>query len=138
MAAADLRSILADSARSLWVLTAIASVYETGLVAELAEPRTVDELSERSHLPPWLVRRLLDVLVALELAHEEGGRFAAGEELAGLLRGPTRHFYHALSIFDLLKSQAFFGSVRNRAFDLVSFLGDDPDVLWAHGILSAP
>lgn len=72
----ELRAFTSELGVSVWTLSAIATLFESGLVDALVEPRSVDELSARcASLSRGQVERCLAVAAAAGVVGTEGGRY---------------------------------------------------------------
>jgi SAM-dependent methyltransferase len=79
----------------VFTAAALVAAGELGLLAALAEPRTLAQLAELGRSPPEMIERLLGVLVALGLARRDGDRFSAQPGLAEALAGRGKDFLRA-------------------------------------------
>jgi len=126
------REVVAELGEGAWGLAALTAAVETGLVDALAGTGDVALLSERTGLPPVLVERLLDVLVALGLVRREGRGYRAEPGLAGPGLEPARAELRTTALqAAALVDRARTGSL-GRGWDHT-----DPLLLQAQGTASA-
>jgi predicted O-methyltransferase YrrM len=81
----EARRTIDDLSQSVWAFATLTTALEAGLLDQLAEPQELGTISAHSGLDPSLAEGILDVLVALGLAHRDEELFAAAPGLRPLL-----------------------------------------------------
>jgi SAM-dependent methyltransferase len=87
----EMRALAFDLSLSTWTLAAIGALFESGLVDQLREARTVDELAASSRtLSRTRLERCLAVAAAAGVVVAEGGRYRLAEGAMPFLQPPLR------------------------------------------------
>ena len=126
---------MAELSAGAWGLSAFAAAVETGLLARLAEPGEPETLAAATGLAPALVRRLLEVLLALGVVERRDGGFAAaagvptGGRALDLLRADLRA--------TILQTADLAASARSGSLSLEGWRHTDEVLLQAQGTMSA-
>jgi len=81
----EARRTIDDLSQSVWAFATLTTALEAGLLDQLAEPQELGSIGGHSGLDPSLAEGVLDVLVALGLAHRDGQVVVAVPGLATLL-----------------------------------------------------
>ncbi len=130
----EMRALTHDLTVSLWTLSAIGVLFESGLAESLREPRPVDELAARCPaLSKAHVERCLRVAVAVGVVALEGDRYRLAdgakpfsqEPLRGTLQGDIRaQLMQALAFLDLSTGQEPVTGWRHTDRALLQAMGD--------------
>src|SRR4051794_6198497 len=76
----DFQKLIHELTHASWMLASIGVLFESGLAAELREPRTLDELARKAPgLPAARIGTLLGVATALGMVVAEGDRYRLAE-----------------------------------------------------------
>jgi hypothetical protein len=81
----EARRTIDDLSQSVWAFATLTTALEAGLLDQLAEPQELGAISAHLGLDPSLAEGILEVVVALGLAHRVGQLFAAAPRLRPLL-----------------------------------------------------
>jgi hypothetical protein len=128
----EARRTIDDLSQSVWAFATLTTALEAGLLDQLAEPQELGSIGGHSVLDPSLAEGILDVLVALGLAHRDGQLFAAAPELAPLLAPQAKEVLLAQLRSTDLQSRQLIDGARNS--DLApGWQHTDPMLLEAQG-----
>lgn len=131
----EIREFVATVGDQGWAAASFAIALESGLAVNLDQARTAEQLAERSGLPPALVERALDVLVAAGLVEKANGRFAS-EDLAAFARSQAADAARSELMSGLLQAAEHLRAARRGDFEL-GWRYTDPEILRAQGVMSA-
>jgi 2-polyprenyl-3-methyl-5-hydroxy-6-metoxy-1,4-benzoquinol methylase len=105
----ELRALTTDLTMSTWTLAAIGALFESGLVDQLKEPKTVDELAAACRsLARSRLERCLDVASAAGVVVADGGRYRLADGMMPFAQPPMRTSLH--------------GDIRSQLMQSVEFL----------------
>lgn len=121
---AEMRPPLEDQGRFLWDLVAgyekgqvFLTALEMGIFKLLKEPKTVEQLSLELKSNPKVTKKLLDVLVSLEVLCKEEGNYVTALKMVPFLVEGEPYFARYLN---------FAGDSRDKWADLKNVLRDGP------------
>jgi predicted O-methyltransferase YrrM len=88
----ELKALLHELSTSTWTLAAIGALYETGIIDDLREPRSVDELArDRPGMSRSRIERALAVCASVGVVTgAEGDRWRVAEGILPSLQSPQR------------------------------------------------
>lgn len=115
-----------------WAFSALAAASEIGLLAVLDPSCTAAEAAARSGIPSDLATALLDVLLALGLAHREAERYEATPALRGFLAASSPDDLLPWLRTHHLQSRQMVDAAR-RGDLRPGWMHTDPDLLQAQG-----
>src|SRR4029453_18820673 len=128
----EARRVIDELSSSVWAFAALTAALEAGLLELLAEPQQLGATRARSGLDPSLAEGILDVLVALGLAHRDGQVVVAGPGLAPLLGSEAKEVLLAqLRSVDLQSRRLIDGARRGGLTP--GWQHTDPELLEAQG-----
>jgi predicted O-methyltransferase YrrM len=136
MEIAEARQIVGNLSGSIWAFSALYYAAEKGILEQLGEPRTLFYVSEHSGVPITLVERILDILVALNLARREGDTIVADKGLLPLVTKPAKTFFLASLKSNYLECRDFVDSARKPTVEL-GWSFTEPEILQSQGWVSA-
>jgi SAM-dependent methyltransferase len=136
METAEVRQIVEKLIGSVWTFSALCYAAEKGILEQLNEPRTISYVSERSGVPIALVERILDILVALNLAQRDGDNITADKGLLSLVAPPTKTLFLNNLRANYFESRHLIDSARKPAMEL-GWDFTEPEILQAQGLVSA-
>jgi SAM-dependent methyltransferase len=117
----DMRALLHSFSVAAWSYAAIGALVESGLADQLAQPRTLDELSCTA-FPAHRVRALVDVAVAHGIVVADGDRYRLADGAAQIACGPLR--------------VAVTGDIRSHLMQPLALVeaatGTTPTSTWSH------
>jgi 2-polyprenyl-3-methyl-5-hydroxy-6-metoxy-1,4-benzoquinol methylase len=115
-----------------WAFSALAAASEIGLLAALDPSCTAAEAAARSGIPAGLATALLDVLLALGLAHRDAARYHATPELQDFLAASSPDDLLPWLRSQHLQSRQMVDAARHG--DLrPGWIHTDPELLQAQG-----
>ena len=130
----EMRALTHDLTVSMWTLSAIGVLFESGLAESLREPRPLDELAARCPgLSRTLIERCLGVAAAAGVVVSEGDRYRLAdgatpfshEPLRATLRGDIRsQLMQALTFLDSSTGQTPVEGWRHTDRSLLQAQGD--------------
>jgi hypothetical protein len=130
----EVRALTFELAHSPWTLAAIGVLFESGLVDQLREPRTLDELAAATpSLSRSRIERCLDVAAIVGLVGAEGGRHQLAEGARPFLQQPMRgalvgdirtHLMQPLALLDSASGPAAASGWRHTSPVLLQAQGD--------------
>jgi predicted O-methyltransferase YrrM len=127
----EARRVVDELSSSVWAFAALTAALEAGLLDLLAEPQQLGATSARSGLDPSLAEGILDVLVALRLAHRDG-QVVVAPGLAPLLGSEAKEVLLAqLRSVDLQSRRLIDGARRGGLTP--GWQHTDPELLEAQG-----
>lgn len=104
----DVMKLVDTLSVSTWTLTALGALFESRLVDQLAQARTLDELTAACpSLSHGQIERCLEVAIAEELVVEEGSKHRLADGVRPLLEPPLRTALPALMRATLMQALAF-------------------------------
>lgn len=133
----QLRELTSDLGTSVWTLSAIGALFESGLVEHLREPRSVEELAARcAALTRGQIERALAVAAEVGVVVRDGGRYRLGDAAAAFADPPRRAALHGDIRANLMQALAFLDASRGERAT-AGWLHTDPALLQAQGDASS-
>ena len=126
------RRVIDELGSSVWAFAVLTAALEAGLLELLAEPQDLGATSARSGLDPSLAEGILEVLVALGLAHRDGQVVVAGPGLAPLLGSEAKEVFVAQLRSTDLQSRQLIDGARHGGL-APGWQHTDPELLEAQG-----
>jgi precorrin-6B methylase 2 len=117
---------------SVWTFSALSYAAEKGVLEQLDEPRTLSYVSEHAEVPIALVERILDILVALNLAQREGDTYTADKGLLPLVTPPRKAFFLGNLKSNYFESRNLIDSARQPITEL-GWSFTEPEILQSMG-----
>jgi SAM-dependent methyltransferase len=119
----ELRMMTHELTMSTWTLASIGALFESGLVAQLVEPRTIDELAASCRsLSRNRIERCIEVAAAAGVVVSEGGRHRLADGMMPFSQPPMRTSLH--------------GDIRSTMMQALEFLrssgASEPRTGWTH------
>lgn len=133
---AEIQQTVSGLNASIWAYSALTFSVETGILEQLTESRSLQDISEKTHVPVTLVERLLDVLAALGLLQREGNTFIAESNLLPLVTPPAKSFFLANSKVNYLGSLHLITSALEPGKS-IGWSFTEPEILQSTGNASA-
>jgi precorrin-6B methylase 2 len=128
----EARRVIDELSSSVWAFAALTAALEAGLLELLAEPQDLGATSARSGLDPSLAEGILDVLVALGLAHRNGQVVVAAPGLAPLLGSEAKEVFLAQLRSTDLQGRWLIDGARHGGL-APGWQHTDPELLEAQG-----
>jgi len=133
----ELRALTHELTTSAWTLAAIGALFESKMADELREPRTVAEIAVKcTAFTPERIARCLDVLAAIGVVVEEGGRHRLADGAMPFVQPGMRPTLVGDVRSQLMQALAFLDSARGEA-PVTGWRHTDRAVLQAQGDASA-
>jgi SAM-dependent methyltransferase len=133
----DMRCLVSELSSATLTLSTLAVLFESGLVDDLREPRTLDELAAPR---TWLGRTRIERCLALAAAHGvvvvDGDRYRLAPGVAAATQPAMRHAVIADMRAPLLQSLAFLDGVARKE-PSTGWRHTDPAILQTQGDTSA-
>ena len=126
------QKIIEDLSTSVWVFAALTSALEVGLLEELTETRSLDDLSTRSGISSPVVEGMLDVLVAIGLLSRVGESYSSAPDLLPVLQKPATDALLADVRTTYLLTQQMIEAAKKRSL-APGWFYTDPELLAAQG-----
>jgi len=127
----DMRALVHELSMGSWSLAAIGALFESGLVDQLTEPRTLDQLS-CAGLTPRRIEKLLGVATVHGVVVADADRYRIADGVAPVLCGPLRATFIGEIRSHLMQSLALLDSATT-ASAAIGWSNADPRVLQAQG-----
>ena len=128
----EVRQIFERLIGSVWTFSALSYAAEKGVLEQLDEPRTLSYVSEHAEVPIALVERILDILVALNLAQREGDTYTADKGLLPLVTPPRKAFFLGNLKSNYFESRNLIDSAREPTTEL-GWSFTEPEILQSLG-----
>src|SRR5579871_3704922 len=111
----ELSALTQELSISVWTLGATAALFESGLAAHLAEPRSVDELVPLCpSLPRGRIERSLALLATTGIVTADGGKYRLAEGAMPFSRPPMRATLQGDLRSTLMQALAFLDASGGR------------------------
>ncbi len=133
----SLPALVDELSLSTWTLSAIATLFESGLAEALREPRTVDELATRVEaLPRERIARVLDLLAFRGVVTRDNDRYTLADGVAPLTQPPMRAVIAGELRATLMLANAYVDAARSET-PVRGWHHTNPRLLQAQGDASA-
>ncbi|WP_114943371.1 SAM-dependent methyltransferase [Microvirga calopogonii] len=132
----DVLKVLEDADTAIWAASALSACAETGLLAHLAKPATVDTLAEAVSLSPALVRTLIDILASHRFVVWDHDRVQAAPALMPFTTSEGVETFRAALRAPLLQADNFRHRVADRTLTLDGWTHTDEAIIESQGTLT--
>jgi 2-polyprenyl-3-methyl-5-hydroxy-6-metoxy-1,4-benzoquinol methylase len=133
----EMRAMLHELSVSAWALAAIGALFESSLVEQLREPRTLDDLAGACpQMTKTRIERLLAVASSVGIVVADGGRYRFADGAMPFSQPPMRNALIGQLRTDILQPVDFVKASR-ASMPRVGWVHTDKEILQAQGDASS-
>ncbi|MBA1154914.1 SAM-dependent methyltransferase [Microvirga mediterraneensis] len=132
----DVLKVLEEADTAIWSASALSACAETGLLAHLGKPATIDTLAQAVSLSPALVRTLVDVLASHRFVVWDQDRVQAAPSLLPFTTPEGAETFRAFLRAPLLQADSFRHKLADHTLTLDGWTHTDEAIIESQGTLT--